>query len=65
MNAATLAAVGIADGDPVRVAQGQGEAIVAARLDPALADGVVRLAAAHASTAALSSMFGAVRVSKA
>ncbi|MEK9721700.1 MAG: molybdopterin-dependent oxidoreductase, partial [Quisquiliibacterium sp.] len=65
MNASTLQALGVSDGDLVRVAQGQGEAHVKAELDPRVANGVVRLAAAHASTATLSSMFGVVRVSKA
>jgi len=65
MNAATLAGLGLAAGQRVRVAQGEGHALVDARLDERVADGAVRLAAAHADTAGLASMFGAVKVSRA
>jgi len=43
-NAATLASLGLAAGDRVRVRQGSGEAVLAARLDPAVPDGCVRIA---------------------
>jgi NADH-quinone oxidoreductase subunit G len=65
MSAATLAALGIAAGERVRVRQGAGEAVVEAAQDDAVAAGVVRLAAAHASTAGLASMFGSVTVARA
>jgi NADH-quinone oxidoreductase subunit G len=66
MNAATLAAVGVAAGDAVRVTQGQGAgALLEAALDERLADGVVRVAAGHESTAKLGAMFGAIAVERA
>ncbi|GAA4411657.1 NADH-quinone oxidoreductase subunit NuoG [Quisquiliibacterium transsilvanicum] len=65
MSAATLASLGLSAGERVRVAQGGGEALVEAAQDDAVAAGVVRLAAAHASTAGLASMFGAVTVARA
>jgi NADH-quinone oxidoreductase subunit G len=65
MNAATLASLGIAAGEKVCVSQATGQAIVDSELDARVADGVVRLAAAHLSTAGLASMFGAVKVGRA
>jgi NADH-quinone oxidoreductase subunit G len=70
MNAATLATLGLAAGDAVRVRQalggaGQGEALLEAALDPGVADGTVRIATAHASTAGLGGMFGEVAVERA
>jgi len=63
--AATLAQFGIADGSAVRVRQGQGEALLNARADESVPAGCVRVAAAHASTAALGDMFGAINVERA
>ena len=65
MSAATLASLGLSAGERVRVAQGGGEALVEAAQDDTVAAGVVRLAAAHPSTAGLASMFGAVTVARA
>jgi len=65
MNAATLAAVGVADGALVRVRQSGGEIVVAARRDETVPAQCVRLAAAHASTAPLGEMFGAITVERA
>jgi len=66
MNARTLAALGLADGVAVRIRQGEGtEALLAAELDERLADGVVRVAAAHESTGRLGPMFGPIRVERA
>ena len=65
MNAATLAAVGVADGALVRVRQRGGEIVVAARRDETVPAQCVRLAAAHASTAPLGEMFGAITVERA
>jgi NADH-quinone oxidoreductase subunit G len=56
-NAAVLARLGIAAGARVRVKQDGGEAVVAIDRDDRLADGVVRLAAAHPATAGLGGMF--------
>jgi NADH-quinone oxidoreductase subunit G len=52
-------------GDLVKVMQGQGTAILAAEVDDALPANVVRIPAAHASTAMLGAMFGAISVEKA
>ncbi len=65
MNAATLAALGLSAGERVRVTQGGGEAVVEAVCDDTVAEGVLRLATAHPSTAGLASMFGAVTVARA
>jgi NADH-quinone oxidoreductase subunit G len=47
------------------MADGEGEALVEAARDDRLADGVLRLAAAHPATAGLASMTGAVRIARA
>jgi NADH-quinone oxidoreductase subunit G len=70
MNAATLAGLGIAAGDAVRVRQAtaggaQGEALLDAELDAQVADGVVRIAAAHPLTAGLGPMIGTITVERA
>jgi NADH-quinone oxidoreductase subunit G len=57
--------LGLSDGDRVRVAQGQGSAVLPARLDPSLAATAVRVPAAHPDTAALGPMFGPLTVEKA
>ncbi len=63
--AQTLAQLGLADGDAVRVRQGDGVAQLVAKLDEAVPAGCVRVAAAHASTAALGDMFGTINVERA
>jgi len=65
MGAATLAQLGIAEGSQVRVKQGQGEALLTARTDESVPMGCVRVAAAHATTAALGDMFGTINVERA
>ena len=65
MNAATLGGLGLRPGDKVRVKQGAGEAVLEAALDAGVADGCVRIAAAHASTAGLGGMFGELTVERA
>jgi len=57
--------LGIAEGAQIRVRQGQGEAVVATVVDPEVPPGVVRLAAAHASTCALEALSGPVTVERA
>jgi NADH-quinone oxidoreductase subunit G len=52
-NAATLASLGLAAGDRVRVRQGSGEALLPAALDAGLADGCVRISRGIAETAGL------------
>jgi NADH-quinone oxidoreductase subunit G len=65
MNAATLAQLKVSGGDTVRLRQGEGEAVLKAVLDAGVADGCVRVAAAHAATANLGALFGAITVEKA
>ncbi|HJW23283.1 MAG TPA: NADH-quinone oxidoreductase subunit NuoG [Rhodocyclaceae bacterium] len=65
MNEQTLAQIGVAAGAQVRVRQGQGEAVLTAAADNGVPAGCVRVAAAHASTAALGDMFGPVSVERA
>jgi NADH-quinone oxidoreductase subunit G len=64
MNSRLMAQLGVAAGQPVRVRQGEGSAKLAAALDNRLPDDCVRIAAAHAATAALGPMFGAVAIEK-
>ncbi|NDP41695.1 MAG: molybdopterin-dependent oxidoreductase, partial [Aromatoleum sp.] len=65
MSTLTLQQVGVADGDPVKVRQGRGEAILVAMADTAVPSGVVRIAAAHASTCGLEGMSGPILVERA
>ena len=64
MNGKALAAAGLASGDAVRVAMDGGEASLDCLQDETVADGCVRIAAAHASTAGLPALFGSVTVTK-
>ena len=57
--------LGVAAGDKVKVTQGSGSAILVAAVDAKLPANAVRVAAAHASTAALGGMFGSITVEKA
>ncbi|BAL94904.1 NADH-quinone oxidoreductase subunit NuoG [Rubrivivax gelatinosus] len=57
--------LGLAKGDKVMVAQGQGAVLLAAREEPWLADGAVRVAAGHPDTVALGALFGPITVEKA
>jgi NADH-quinone oxidoreductase subunit G len=54
--------LGLQAGDRVRITQGEGVAVLAAREDSSLAAGAVRLAAGHPATSALGAMFGAITV---
>ena len=65
VNARTAASLSLGGGDKVRVSQGNGSALLDLQIDDRLADGVVRVAAAHPSTAALGPMFGPVRLERA
>jgi len=66
MNAAMLARLGVNPGSPVRLSQNGGEEILLkAVLDADVADEVVRIAAAHPSTAALAALGGAISVERA
>jgi NADH-quinone oxidoreductase subunit G len=57
--------LGLGEQARVRVAQGEHSAVLPAREDKTLAEGAVRIAAGHTSTATLGAMFGAITVSKA
>jgi NADH-quinone oxidoreductase subunit G len=61
----TLTQLGLKSGDPVRVRQGTGEAMLFAKLDKNVPDGCVRVAAAHVSTSGLGEMFGHISVERA
>jgi len=65
INAQTLALLGVAAAEIVRVRQGQGEALLVAQADDSVPAGCVRVAAGHASTAALGAMFGPISVERA
>jgi NADH-quinone oxidoreductase subunit G len=65
MNAATAARLGLVAGNAVRLKQGAGSAVLDLQIDEGVADGTVRVAAAHVSTAALGPMFGPISVERA
>jgi NADH-quinone oxidoreductase subunit G len=64
-NARTLDGFGLKDGDKARVRQGEGTALLEIALDDSVPDGVVRVAAAHASTSMLGAMFGLITLERA
>jgi NADH-quinone oxidoreductase subunit G len=65
MHRSLFETLGIADGGQVKVRQGNGEAILTAVVDAAVPPGVVRIAAAHASTCGLEGLSGPVSVERA
>ena len=65
MHPETLDRFAVASGTSVRVKQGQGEAVLVACADALVPPGCVRVAAAHAATAALGEMFGPINVERA
>jgi len=65
MSASTAAGLGLADRAPVVVRQGQGEARLSVQIDETVPAACVRVAAAHATTAALGDMFGPITVERA
>ena len=65
LSASTLAALGLASGQAVRVRQGTGEAVLTAQQDDHVPAGCVRIAAAHALTAPLGDMFATINVERA
>jgi len=65
MHRSLLETLGIAEGGQVKVRQGGGEAVLTAVVDPAVPPGVVRIAAAHASTCGLEGLSGPVALEKA
>ncbi|MGB4347423.1 MAG: molybdopterin-dependent oxidoreductase, partial [Burkholderiaceae bacterium] len=64
LSAALAQKLGVAAGETVRVSQGKASATLLAAIDASLPANVVRVAAAHASTATLGAMFGAILVEK-
>jgi NADH-quinone oxidoreductase subunit G len=65
MHRALLDKLGVAEGEQVKLKQGRGEAVLAASVDAAVPPGVIRVAAAHASTCGLEGLSGPVMVEKA
>lgn len=65
MHGEEMKKLGLQSGAQVRVKVGQGSAQLAVAADDSLPRGVVRVAAAHASTAGLGAMFGAITVERA
>jgi NADH-quinone oxidoreductase subunit G len=65
MNAAAIARLGLKAGAPVRVRQDGGEAVLELARDDGVADGCVRVAAAHPATSALGGMFREIAVERA
>ena len=65
LNPATLKDLGLAANDPVRIIQGEGSVVLNAVADDTVPRSSVRVAAAHASTAALGEMFGMISVERA
>ncbi len=64
MNAKLLKKLGIEEGNPVLVKQGEGEARLNAALDDRLADDCVFVASGHPQTSALGALFGAISVER-
>ncbi len=62
MNRLTLQQIGTAEGAQVKVQQGRGEAVLTVVTDAAVPAGVVRIAAAHASTCGLEGLSGPIHV---
>ena len=65
MHSAALGKLGMKSGEIIMVGQGQGSARLKIVADDTLPQGVVRVAAGHAATAALGAMFGTVTVERA
>jgi NADH-quinone oxidoreductase subunit G len=63
-NGALITRLGLAAGSRVRVKQEGGEAVLELARDEGVPDGVVRVAAAHASTAGLGAMFGEITLER-
>jgi NADH-quinone oxidoreductase subunit G len=65
MHRSTMSSLGVSEGGQVKVKQGRGEAILTAIVDAGVPPGVVRIAAAHASTCNLEGLSGQVTLEKA
>jgi NADH-quinone oxidoreductase subunit G len=64
MNALVLTQLGVVGGAQVKIRQGRGEAVLTAVVDPGVPAGVVRIAAAHASTCGLEGLSGPIIVER-
>ena len=64
VNGALMQSLGLAEGKPVRVIQGEAETVLKLKRDDALPEGVVRVAGVHAVTARLGPRFGTLRLEK-
>jgi len=64
MNAATLASLGLSEGDQVRVTQGDGSVLLFAGIETRVPDGAVRISAGHVLTANLGPLTGAIRIER-
>lgn len=64
MNAATLASLGLSEGDQVRVTQGEASVLLFAGEQARVPDGAVRISAGHVLTANLGPLTGAIRVER-
>jgi len=65
LSAVTAQQLGVQAGERVQVSQGDAQASFQVVLDAGLADGVVRLAAAHPDTVALGAMFAPIQLTRA
>jgi NADH-quinone oxidoreductase subunit G len=65
MHRSLLATLGVVEGGQVKVKQGHGEAVLTAVVDAGVPPGVVRIAAAHASTCGLEGLSGPVTLERA
>ncbi len=65
VNARTAQAFAVSEATKVRARQGEASALLELVIDERLADGTVRIAAAHASTASLGAMFGPITLEQA
>ncbi|HQT27247.1 MAG TPA: molybdopterin-dependent oxidoreductase, partial [Burkholderiales bacterium] len=64
MNASLMKEIGVSEGEPVLVRQGDGEATLKAMLDDGLPDKCVRVACAHPETSSLGAMTGQISVER-
>ncbi|MBU1447461.1 MAG: NADH-quinone oxidoreductase subunit NuoG [Gammaproteobacteria bacterium] len=65
LRSSELSKLGVTAGAQVKVAQGQGSALLEVAVDDGLPEGVVRVAAGHPMTAMLGAMFGTITVERA
>ena len=65
LRSSELSKLGVTAGAQVKVAQGQGSALLEVAVDDGLPEGVVRVAAGHPATASLGAMFGTITVERA